>query len=252
MPHIMRLFIALFLTTTTMLRADTLSDLKETLRRFDNAGPVSATVEFAFSDRSGDEKKPQISEGRATAVSEIGSDGLRVLWSAEQLAAAAKEAEAASGKSDTPAPIREAMSRLSAAEIQDYLSAGSGLSRRLAIAKLLGEKTELWNGQNARVLSFELEPPLSAEDRKMIKEISGTARVWVSDDGTPLAAESALSLKGRAMLVISFAHSEQERFTFARAGNRLVVTSHHRETTDEGGGQHTQSKTDVTLRLAGS
>jgi len=251
MPHLMRLLLVLFLSTT-MLRADTLSDLKETLRRFDNSEPVSATVEFAFSDRSGDEKKPQIREGRATARSDIGSEGLRVLWSAEQLAAAAKEAEAASGKPETPAPTREAMSRLSAAEIQDYLSAGTGLSRRLAIAKLLGEKTELWNGQSARVLSFELEPPLSAEDRKMIKEISGTARVWIATDGTPLAAESALSLKGRAMLVISFQHSEQERFTFARVGNRLVVTFHHRETADEGGGQHTQSKTDVTLRLAGS
>ena len=247
----MRLFLVLILSTT-MLRADTLSDLKETLQRFDNSEPVSATVEFAFSDRSGDEKKPQIREGRATAMSEIGSDGLRVLWSAEQLAAAAKEAEAASGKPETPAPTREAMSRLSAADIQDYLSAGGGLARRLAIAKLLGEKAESWNGQNARVLSFELEPPLSAEDRKMIKEISGTARVWIAADGTPLAAESALSLKGRAMLVIGFQHSEQEKFTFARVGNRLVVTSHHRETSDEGGGQHTNSKTDVTLRLAGS
>ena len=247
----MRLFLVLILSTT-MLRADTLSDLKETLRRFDSSAPVSATVEFAFSDRSGDEKKPQIREGRATAISQIGSDGLHVIWSTEQLAAAAKEAEAASGEPETPAPTREAMSRLSAAEIQDYLSAGGGLARHLAIAKLLGEKAESWNGQNARVLSFELEPPLSAEDRKMIKEINGTAHVWIAEDGTPLAAESALSLKGRAMLVISFQHSEQERFTFARIGNRLVVTSHHRETSDDGGGQHTQSKTDVTLRLAGS
>ena len=59
----------------------------------------------------------------------------------------------------------------------------------------------------------------------MIKEISGTARVWIATDGTPLAAESALSLKGRAMLVISFEHKEQERFTFARAGTVPVTFS---------------------------
>ena len=144
------------------------------------------------------------------------------------------------------------MSRLNAAEVHDYLAAGSELARRLASAKLLGEKQEPWNGQPARVLTFKLEPPLSDEDRKVIKEIEGSARLWLAADGTPLAAENSLRLRGRALVVIGFEHLEKEQFTFARLGNRLVVTSHQRETADDGGGQHSRSKINVTLRPARS
>lgn len=243
-----RLLLCLLLTATS-LRADAFAELHTTLQRLDGADPVSGTIEFVFADKTGDERKPQLSEGRATAAFALGADGLRIAWSPDQLAAARQEAEAGAGKPKQPAPTRKAMSKIDAAMIQDFLGASTELSRRLARATLLAETEDCWHDQPARLLTFKLDPPLSAVQKKVAKKIDSTARVWVATDGTPLAAESTLRVTGRAMVVIGFEHSEQETFTFARFGNRLVVTSHKRETVDEGGGQHSQKKTNVTLRL---
>ena len=240
----------LLLLTATSLRADALSDLKEALLHLTGQDPVSASIDFAFTDTSGDEKKPVTNEGRATATVSLGSAGLQIVWSPEQLAAALREQKEGAGKRHAPAPTRQAMGRLSATQIYDYLDASAGVLGRLETATLVSEHEERWQDQPARLLTLKLEPPLSDEDRKVIKQIDATARIWVGTDGTPLAAESTLKLKGRAMLVIGFDHSEQEQFTFARAGDRLVIVSHRRETADNGGGQHHSSKTKATLVLA--
>ncbi len=142
------------------------------------------------------------------------------------------------------------MTRLSAPQVHDYLSAADGLLRQLATAKLLGHEDTRRQDQPARLLTLKLEPPLSDEDRKVIKELDATAKVWLGTDGLPLAAESSLRLKGRVMVVIGFEHSEKETFTFARLGDRLVVTTHERETADKGGGQNARSRTTATLRPA--
>ncbi len=247
----MRHLILLLLTAAT-LRADALSDLREALQRLDAPQPLAGTIEFSFTDSGGEAKKPEVREGRATAGVALDANGLHITWAPEQLAAAAREANENVGQPKQPAPTREAMSRLSATQVHDYLAASRDLARSLACAKLLEEKADHWNGQPARLLTFKLEPPLSAEDRKGIKEIDGTARVWIAADGTPLAAESSLRLKGRVMVMIGFEHTEKEQFTFARRDNHLVVTDHVRETQDDGGGQHARSKTTVALRLAAS
>lgn len=245
----MRIAILLLLAATA-LRADPLAALKDTLRQLPARTPVQAAIEFAFSDTSGDAKKPSTAEGRAMAEVGLGAEGLRIVWSGEQLAAVVREQAADAAKPDAPSPTLQAMSRLGAPQIHDYLEAGGALLRRLETAKLVGEQATKLNGSDARQLTFKIEPPLSDEDRKVIKEIDATAKIWLAADGTPLAAESSLRLKGRAMVVISFEHSEKETFTFARHDDRLVVVSHERETADKGGGQNVRSRSTATLRLA--
>ena len=244
----MRLVPLLFLLGAASLHADSLSTLKESLR-LTGDDPVAATVEFSFADTTGDEKKPVTTTGRANATVSLDAEGLRIGWSPDQLAAAVREQKESAGKAGHPEPTRQAMARLGATQVYDYLDAGAELLRQLETATLVGEQEERWHEQPARRLTLKLEPPLSDEDRKVIKEIDATARVWVALDGTPLAAESTLRLKGRVMVLIGFEHSEQEQFTFARAGDRLVVTSHQRETADNGGGQHQRTKTTATLQL---
>ena len=240
----------LLLLSAAALRADPLADLRERLRQFPGKTPVAAAVEFAFTDTSGDDKKPVTVEGRTTATVALDDSGLRIAWGPEQLAAAVREQAAAAGRPDQPAPTQLAMTRLSAPQVHDYFGAADGLLRQLATAKLLGLEETRWRDQPARLLTLKLEPPLSDEDRKMIKELDATAKVWLGADGTPLAAESSLRLKGRVMVVIGFEHTEKEQFTFARVGDRLVVTTHGRETADKGGGQNARSRTTATLRLA--
>ena len=243
-------YTVLLLLSAAALRADPHADLRERLRQFPGKTPVAAAVEFAFTDTTGDDKKPSTAEGRAVAEVGLGAEGLRIVWSGEQLAAVLREQNAGATKPGVSAPTLEAMSRLGAPQLHDYLDAASTLLRRLETAKLTGEQATRWKDREARLLAFKLEPPLSDEDRKVIKELDATAKVWLGTDGLPFAAESSVRLKGRALVVIGFEHSEKETFTFARMGDRLVVTTHERETADKGGGQNARSRTIATLRPA--
>ena len=59
------------------------------------------------------------------------------------------------------------------------------------------------------LLSSWVQTPIAYvehEDRKVIKELDATAKVWLGTDGLPFAAESSVRLKGRALVVIGFEH----------------------------------------------
>lgn len=108
-------------------------------------------------------------------------------------------------------------------------------------------KADTWQGKPATRLQLKLTPKLSKQNQKYVKEMVATASVWVGGDGLPLAAETQVHMKGRALLVISFEQDQKESFQFARVGNRLVVTRHSQESSGSGGGESGQTKTVVAL-----
>jgi hypothetical protein len=147
------------------------------------------------------------------------------------------------------ATTRQALDAMKASEVSDYLNGSEELLRTLEQAQLIEEKSEAWQGRPARLLLLKITPRMGQQERKYIKEMDATAKVWVGADGLPLAAESQVKLKGRALLVISFESQQREEFRFARAGNRLVVVHHTRESSGSGGGEKGQSKTVMNLNL---
>lgn len=239
----------LLLCCAGCLRADAVADLKALLLRQSATTPVAAQVAFAYTDTHGEEKAATTTTGQATAQVALAAAGLRIVWSPDQLTLVAREQAEAAGQPKPVMPTREAMRRLDGATLLDYFMAAPQLLRVLEIAQLTGEQADTWQGQPARRLTFKLNLPLSEEDRKMIKQIDATAQIWLAADGQPLAAERNIALKGRALLVISFEHVQKETFTYARAGERLVVVSHVQETMDKGGGQHSRTQSQTTLTL---
>ena len=242
----MRVLLVLLLSCS-ILRADGLSDLKATLARLTAQDPIKARVELQISSRDDNGGKSKADEGAATARVEAGPDGLRIFWSREQVQAAALEL--AAKDPEAPTPVRRAMGALSATRLQDYLNGAPNLLRQLDGAELTGEKADTWQGQPARLLSFKLNPHMSERDRKRIKEMDAAAQVWIGGDGVPLAAESHVNVKGRALLVISFESSSKEEFRFAHVGDRLVVIRHVRENSGSGGGEGGSQKTIATLTV---
>jgi hypothetical protein len=240
-------FLFFLLLPCVIVRADSQSELKAALARLNGREPVQARVDFQLSSRSGDAKQPVVEEAAVTARVEAGPTGLRISWSPEQIQAAAQEAKAP--EAETKAPIRRAMAALTATTLHDYLNGSAELLHTLEQAQLVDEKTESWQGQPARLLTFKLTPRIGEKDRKYIKELVATAKIWVGGNGVPLAAESRMHLKGRAMLVISFESAEMEEFRFAQAGDRLVVIRHVKENSGSGGGESGQQKTIATLTL---
>jgi hypothetical protein len=233
----------------SLVQADTLSDLKGLLPRLQGSEPIKASVDYQFWNRQGDDKKPVITEGRATTQVEDGPQGLRMTWSRNTLQAAAQEAKAKALDPEKKTPTRRALEGLKALEVSDYLNGADELLRTLEQSQLVQERLDTWEGKPAKLLQLKVTPKLGQQERKYIKEMEATAKVWVSNEGLPLAAETEIRMKGRALLVISFEQHQKEAFQFTRVGNRLVVLRHAQESSGSGGGEKGQSKTVMSLSL---
>lgn len=245
----MPLRILFLLLIGSLAQADTLSELKGLLPRLNGAEPIKATVDYQFWNRQGDDKKPVITEGRATTQVEDGPQGLRMTWSRNTLQAATQEAKAKALDPEKKTPTRRALEGLKALEVSDYLNGADELLRTLEQSQLVQERLDTWEGKPAKLLQLKVTPKLGQQERKYIKEMEATAKVWVSSEGLPLAAETEVHMKGRALLVISFEQHQKEAFQFTRAGNRLVVLRHAQESSGSGGGEKGQSKTVMSLSL---
>lgn len=233
----MRFLIALLLACS-MARADSLTDLKTTLASAQNHEPLRAAVSFETSRGK---------NAKVMTTVEDEADGLHIIWPRKIVDAAVAEETARMKDPNAPGSTRRTMDGLNATVLNDYLNAAGLLLRTLATAELTGEKAEAWQGKPARLLTLKLNPPLSEKDRKYIKEVSVTGKIWIGEDGWPLAAEQVLDVKGRALLVISFAQHEKQEFRFARVGERLVAIYHLKESEHSGGGEHGNDRSVATL-----
>jgi len=247
-----RLTLRLFslLLAGSLLQADTLTDLKTALTRLNGQEALKASMDYAFWSKQGDDKKPIITEGKATTLVEDGPQGLKMSWNRAQIQTASQEARLQAKDPEKKGTTRRAIEALKAIEVSEYLNGAEELLRTLEQSQLLEEKGETWQGKPAKLLQFKLVPKLSKQDQKYVKEMEATAKVWVGADGMPLAAETQVHTKGRALLVISFEQQQKETYQFTRVGNRLVVTHHTKENSGSGGGERGQSKSVVTVNLS--
>lgn len=239
--------IPLFLVLTTIAGADTRSDLESALRSLGGHDPIRARIDFELFNWASDAKSPPVNGGRACALVDATEAGLSIHWDRHQLDEATRPDPESAATADS---ARRAMAALSVPQVLTYLNIARDISSVIDGAEVTGEERAELNGQEVRLLTFKLDPKLDAKNRKYIKEIEATARIWIGADGIPLAAERSHRLKGRAMLVISFEAEESERFEFARAGDRLVVTRHSKEGRGSGAGESNKHKSTATLTIA--
>ncbi len=240
----MRFALALLLAGT-LARADSLTDLKTKLAGSGHGEPVRAAVTFESSRQNGDETEGR--GGRVSAVVEDSADGLHIHWPREIVDAVTAEETARSKDRSAAGWTRRTMDSLNATVLNDYLNAGGQMLRVLETAALVDEKDTEWQGKKARLLTLKVTPPMSAKDKKYVKEMNVTGKVWLDADGWPLAAEQTVDVKGRALLVITFEQHEKQEFRYARTNDRLVTVYHLKESDHSGGGEHGHDRSVATL-----
>jgi hypothetical protein len=148
------------------------------------------------------------------------------------------------------APTLAALNALNATELRQMANAAPGLALLLGKTPFKGERTDVWNGKPARVLSFEMGlATLSEKDRKYVKKHDGSLDVWIAADGTPLASRAHLSVSGRAYLVVSFDGVSDEEVVYLAVGDRLLASRKEGRSTGSGAGEHSESRTVRTLQL---
>lgn len=243
-------FFAFALATTLSVYADPVADLRTALTSLTGQGTVQAQTTFTFSSKNGNDKNPVAPEATIKVMVEDGDAGFRVTWSHDLLKTIAEEAKAKSDDPEKRTPTERALGELGAGKLNGYLNAAPELLQSLQHAKLIEEKPDTWQGRPARLLTFNIDVPLSARDKKIVKEANATAKIWVGADGLPLAAQRSFSFKGRAMLVVTFESSQEEKFEYALVGNRLVVVRHFEEQNNSGAGESGQQKSTAVLTFS--
>jgi len=238
-------FLALLITTCCALHADVLADLKTTLASLNGQEPVKARVAYEFSAQNTEDDKPIDEQAVVTAAVSAGPEGLTILWSRELLEAAAKELKTNDETAKKKSAVRRAMDSLTAPTLNDYLNATPRLQQLLEKAELVSDKTDTWEGMPARLLTLNVPQKLP----KYVKVLQQTVKIWLGADGTPLAADNHILVKGRALLVISFESTESEDWHFSRVGQRLIVTRHTKESAGSGGGEKGMRKTIASLDI---
>jgi hypothetical protein len=228
-------------------QADPLGDLRNHLRQLNGAEPLKAQLEFENHRRDGDDKNPKISDGKVAAVAEESASGLSLQWGQALLQQAAEEIRIHRNDPEQPTPTRDAMNDLSAYDVQRYFNGAQDLLFSLNDATLLDERSDTLDGKPAHLLDFALKPSVSEHDRKYLKHLDVTCKVWLDADGVPLAMEQHYKASGSVMLVIGFETEDRDEFRYAHIGNRLVATRRVHENNSSGGGEHGQSRQVTTL-----
>lgn len=205
-----------------LLRADGLSDLKAALKGLPEPAKVRVKVESESHER---ESGKDTTERRTTVV-EDGPEGLRVLEDSRPAPASPKVPEKAPAK--TPAKTKGASrgpgpGKRDSGEFQDELRPAGGLLEQLEKARLLEERTEVYEGRPARRLRLAMDLDLDDEARSHLKKADYEATVWIGPDGLPLAMDHRIEVRARVLLLASVWTKIDIRRRFQRVQNRLLM-----------------------------
>lgn len=226
------------------------ADLDTALARFAGKDPVQARFTVRYDSVNGDGKDAARRGGEVSGDVSEGAAGLTVSWPRALVDQAREEDRRAATDPEVKTPARDAIGQVRTFDLAGRLDAASGLRQALVGATLVEEKQDAVDGAPARLLVLKLDPVISARDRKYVKEVESTGKVWLGADGVPVAAEVRTKVSGRAFLVITFSTDQREAWRFEAAGDRLVAVRHEEHTKSEGAGEKGERNTVTTLAVA--
>lgn len=229
-------------------RPDPVARLVATLAGLPATSPVRARVEHRVTFTQG-EDEPAPPPGTAWAFVAWGVDGMRVTWNPSLLVRAEAEERARVQDPDAPTPTLDAVADLRTLSLSRAIDAVPWMLRDLADARLLEERLEVEEGTPVRLLVLQVKPSIPGRDRKYVKDVEATARIWLGPDGVPLRSERRVLIKGRIFLVVGFEIEQRDEFRFARAGDRLVVVRHQSDSRSAGAGERRDRHAVTTLGL---
>jgi hypothetical protein len=237
------------LLAASRAHADGLADLKGALARLQAQSPLKATLEVRTFDRRGEGSDAIEKQGQASIAVEDGTRGLQVLYGRDTLSRMEAESRQLAHDPKSRTPTVWAIGKLDSSEIVPMTSAASALGRSLEEAQFKAEKADAWNGKPARLLTFTIPiDKLPPEQRKYVKQFDGTLSVWIAADGTPLASETHVTVKGRAFIVVSFDAVDDWSTTYAVLGDRLVALRAENHSSSNGAGERGEQRVVKTLQ----
>jgi hypothetical protein len=210
--------------------ADTISTLRESLRKLAGSQTVRATLSRE-SRRESEGEKANV--GRITTDVEATAEGVSIHATVAEIARRREE------KGSVNLDPEDVLSALHHAPV---------LLKELDEAVVTSDAQTTRNGATVRLLQLKLRSRIDEEDRKKVKEESRTMKLWLDPAGTPLASEIVEILKLRVLL-LSFSLDARTAMTFAVLGDRLLVVSETHGNSASGLGQKTRETRTTTLKV---
>ena len=230
--------------------ADSLHDLQQALKKFEQNTPFSAQVIASVKNQSTEGDDKNVKKGFAQFKVEQNPAGLQIRYSPELLSNIDKEAETKKQNPQAPTPATEAMNRFNYSEISILLNPVRDIEDDLRKAQLLKEESVSYKGKPARLLHLQIPlEKLSEEERKNLKKYRTDLQIWIDENGTPLASRSIGKGSGRFALVVGFEFHFDVEKTYITQSNRLLVTELSSTSGSSGASMDTNETITASLTL---
>lgn len=150
---------------------------------------------------------------------------------------------------DSPMPIRIAAESINISEICNLITAQETLIRLLKIASLVTQSNSRYKEQDAALVEFDVQLNLSKQEKKYVKHFTSKLKLWLDENGLPLASEMHFTMKGRAFLVVSFEGENSETIEYRVCQNRLLAVYKKTFSKNSGGGESGETRSVTALSV---
>lgn len=240
------------LVLPAMAWADGPVDLRTSLQRLHGHAPVKVELAYAVHQERTTFQKPVIHERslRLQLVEDEG--GLHVDWKLPAGDAIHPEPVASVTGAAAPTPIGEVLKDLDPLMLNGLLNQADALSTQLETAQFKAENRDTYRGQPVRVLTFTCKPRILAQHQGRVTQAESTLKVWIGEDGVPLATESRVDYDGKHSRLYGRIHSNTVvKTTYTVLDRRLVVTSRTSEDSIYDYGDRLKNRKSLTLAAKG-
>lgn len=240
------------LVLPTLAWADGLSDLRAGLQHLHGHSPVTACVTYSNWQEVKSFLKPTVTKAAVQVRVAEDASGLHLDWNPPQLKAVEQEMGQVSMDSREPAPIRAAMQELDAGYLDHLLNQANILSQTLDRAKFKQEVSATYEGKPATLLVFTFNPVIRSDHLVHVSSAEGTLKIWMGDNGRPVATESETFYSGKhTRLYGSFHVRSKVRTTYTVLGERLLLGTQTSENLVYDGGEKVETRKALSLASKG-
>lgn len=216
--------------------ADGLADLNAALERLNGKRHITAYYQTNFLEVSDadDEDERKENNGAVRVQLTDSEQGLQVTYSQDVMDKIESESMQKTVDEETDTPTLNAVRDISATRMRNILSASASLKRRIAKAEFIGEEAQEFEGQPARLLTFNLPLDAIIDDKKTreyVSKFEGKYSVLIDSEGVPLESKTKFNGKGSAFVILTVKANSANYDKYEVIDNRLVrvVNEYHRE-----------------------
>jgi hypothetical protein len=213
----------LFAFLSAETAADGLAEFREALKQLQSSEPIALNAQFKLVGRSGEHHELIEREGLINLRLEDNRGGMKVAYAADLVNQLHSEELAKLEDENVKNSALNAVGQFDYWEWRELLYPTAQLELALGRYEYLGEKAGEWDGKVARVLSFRMpKEKVDLKFRKYIKKYKNHLRIWIDDQGVPLASSVSERGSGRVFIVIGFTFNNEFQMEYQQHAGRLI------------------------------